>query len=172
MIQPVKSRFELSVELARATAWPILALIVLLAFWTPLHDTARQVPELLGRSDTITIAGLSLELSRELRYKASPDVKEALGKLSQEAIKRLLNMGDSSWWNVGDESHGRFENGELLSLGLVEELDAADMRRQHEADQRKFGYGVAMTTLGRRTKSFLHSVVAEFVHELGRTTTE
>ena len=119
MAEAPKSRFELFVELVKATAWPILVAVVLVAFWSPLRETARQIPELLGRSDTVTIAGLSLKLSRGLRYQTSPEVKKVLAELSQEAIERLLAMASRSWWDVGSESHGRSENAELLRLGLV-----------------------------------------------------
>lgn len=172
MVEMPKSRFELFVELVKAIAWPILVVVVLIAFWAPLRDTARQLPGLLGRSNVVTIAGLSLKLGPGLRYQASPEVKNVLAELSQEAIERLLSMASSSWWNVGDESLGRSENVELVRLKLVEEVPADEVDSLNDRDQRRYGYGVRITELGIQTRSFLHSVVAEFVKELGNTTTE
>lgn len=172
MVEVPKSHFELFVELVKATTWPILVAVVLIAFWAPLRDTARQIPSLLSRSDTVTIAGLSLKLSPGLRHQASPDVKKVLAELSQEAIKRLLSMGSSTWWDVGEESRGRSENAELVRLNLVEEVPAHEIKKLNDRDQRNFCYGVRITELGRQTQSFLHSVVAEFVKELGHSTSE
>jgi hypothetical protein len=161
-----KSRLELLVELVKATAWPLFAAAVLIIFWGPLHETAKVIPALVGRSDTLTIAGLSLKVSHGLRQKASPEVQKAIGELSREGIERALSLSSSSWWDKGSEVSGRSDYADLLRLGLVEEVPASEVEAQNKRDQRNFGYAVRITELGKRVQSFLRSLVAELVQEL------
>jgi hypothetical protein len=161
-----KGRFELLVELVKATAWPMFAAAVLIIFWGPLHETAKEIPTLVGRSDTVTIAGLSLKVSHGLHQKASPEVQKAVGELSREGIERVLSLSSSSWWDKGSEVSGRSDYAELLRLGLVEEVSSSEVEVQNKRDKRDFGYAVRITELGKKVQSFLRSVVAEFVQEL------
>jgi hypothetical protein len=169
MADAPKSTFELIVELIRALAWPILAVLVLISFWRPLHDTAVQIPDIVGRSDTITIAGLSLKVGRALRRQASPEVQEVLARLSPEGLKRVLGLSSSIWWDQGQEPMGQADVAELLRLGLVEEVSSAELQERNREDEKNFGYGVEITELGEQTQSFLQSVVAEFVQEVSRS---
>ncbi len=166
MSEQPKSKFELTVELIKATAWPGLTMIILITFWGPLRQTAEQFPYLVRRSDTITIAGLSLEVSRELRRQASPEVEEVITELSKEGIKRVLRLSGGSYWDKGSETHGRADYTELIHLKLVEEIAVDELERQNQEEGKNFGFGVRPTELGRQTQSFLQSVVAEFVQEL------
>ena len=165
---PPKTRFELSVELTKALAWPVLVLVLLVVFWIPLHQTASLIPSIVGKSDTITIAGLSLKVSQGLKAKASPDVEKALSNLTKSGIERVLEMGEASYWDQNSIAHGKERNAELLKLGLVTEIPAIEIERINLRDGTKHGYGVKRTELGKQTQAFLQSVVAEFAQELAR----
>jgi FMN phosphatase YigB (HAD superfamily) len=164
-----KSRFELVVELIKATAWPVFAAVVLITFWGPLHDAAREIPTLIGRSDAVTIAGLSIKVGHGLREKASPDVRKVLAELSREGIEQILSVGSSSWWDKGAEASGRTAYAELLRLRLMEEVPAGEIETLNKKDGRNYGYAVRVIELGQKVRSFLQSVVAEFVQELARS---
>jgi hypothetical protein len=58
---PKPDRFAQTIELVRAIAWPLFGIIVLISFWNPLYSTIQQLPNLVSRSENITIAGLTLE---------------------------------------------------------------------------------------------------------------
>jgi hypothetical protein len=167
MAKAPKTKFELFVELVQAMAWPLSATIVVFSFWTPLQDAARQIPSIVGRSDTITIAGLSLKVGQGLRQKASDAVKRVLDKLSPEGVKKILSMSQGSYWDKGNEYDGRNENSELVKLGLVDEVPANELDQKNGLEHKNFGYGIRPTQLGRETQSFLQSVVSEFVQQLG-----
>jgi hypothetical protein len=167
-----KSTLELVVELIKALAWPLLAAVFLVSFWTPLHDTATLIPSIVNRSDTITIAGLSLKVGKALNQKATPDIELALGELSKDGVKRLLEMSDSSWWDKGNEAIAQTENAELVKLGLATEATADELATINARDHKNYGYGVRITDLGRRTQEFLRAVIAEFIKELPRTADE
>jgi hypothetical protein len=166
-----KSTLELVVEVIKALAWPLFATVFLVSFWTPLHDTATLIPSIVSRSDTITIAGLSLKVGKALNKKATPEVELALSRLSKEGVKRLLEMSASSWWDKGSEANGQAENSELVKLGLAMEVSADELATRNTTDHKNFGYAVRITDLGRKTQDFLRAVIAEFVDELPRTQT-
>lgn len=155
-----KSRFEMLVELVKATAWPVVALIVLTSFWSPLQRTAEQIPVLVNRSDSITIAGLSLKVSRDLRTKASPEVEKVVARLSRTGIEQVLSLSEKTTWKPDSVEHARGYTKELRDLGLVVELQPKELAEVGA------GYGMRPTELGRQTQVFLRSVVAEFVQEL------
>jgi hypothetical protein len=164
-----KSRFELVVELIKAVAWPLIALILLIAFWTPLRQTTDLIPSIIGRSDTISIAGLSLKVSQGLKAKASPEVQRVLAKLSRSGVERVLRMSESAYWDrVPGRTYYKEDTADLLKLGLVSEVSAAEIDGLNAKEHRNYDYGVRQTELGKETQSFLQSVVAEFVEELGR----
>ncbi len=157
---------ELSVEMVKAVAWPLLVLILVLCFWTSLQSAAELLPNLLSRSETITIAGLSLKISKGLSRQPSEDVKQVLSKLSAEGVRRLLNSSGASSWDVGNRGDGVAENAEIVKLGLAEEVAPEDL--QDERGRRRYSYGVRLTPLGKETQGFLFALIAEFTQELGR----
>lgn len=164
-----KSRFELVVELIKALAWPLIALILLIAFWTPLRQTTDLIPSIIGRSDTITIAGLSLKVGQGLKAKATPEVQKVLAKLSRSGVERVLRMSDSSYWTRGSGlSSDKNQGAELVKLGLETEVPQSELDALNLKQQTNYGFGLRITDLGRETQAFLQSVVAEFVQELGR----
>jgi hypothetical protein len=166
--QAPKGRFELFVELIKAASWPVIALLLLFSFWGPIHDAANLIPSIMMRSDTITIAGLSLKVSPELRERASPEVQKVLTQLSPQGLDRILQMSESSFWDIGSETNGRNENQNLLQLGLVEEIPSAELEAHNHRENRNFGFGVRITSLGRQTQIFLRSVLSRFVNEVAQ----
>ncbi len=165
---PTKSRFELIVELIKAVAWPLLAIVVLVAFWSPLRRTADLIPSIVGRSDTITIAGLTLKVGRGLKSKASPQVEKVLESLSKDSIAAVLGMPEGATWPPNSAASGRAQNAELIKLGLVVELPQNEIDDRNAKEHRDYVFGVRQTPLGKQTQVFLQAVVAEFVEELER----
>jgi hypothetical protein len=91
--------------------------IVLGSFWSPLHNIADQLPTILGRSDTITFAGLSLKVSPGLRAKAPPEVQTVLPRLSSGGLEKIMAMSSGgTYWDKGNAADGRAEYGELMAL--------------------------------------------------------
>ncbi len=160
-----KSRLELVTELIKATAWPSLALVALWGFWGPLQEAAKQLPALIGRSEVLTIAGVSLRVGSSLREKATPEMQKVLAEISPDGLRWILSTSEGgAYWDAGDVSTGRRETMELRKLGLVEEVPAQELNDPRRG--RRYGYGVRSTHLGKRTHAFLVSLVAEFVQGL------
>lgn len=162
-----KSKTEISIELIRALAWPTIVVILLISFWAPLQKTAKLLPILIDRSDTITIAGLTIKVKESLRKQASPEVEIVLSKLDRVGIEQVLEMGESTWWDIDDSEYGRSKTVELISLGLLEEVSDGEIKENNLRRGNSHGYAVKQTALGLETQEFLQAVVTEFVQELG-----
>lgn len=167
-----KSSLELITDLIKALAWPLFAAVVLISFWSQLQSASKELPNLLSRSETLSIAGLSLKIGKGLGRQPSTKVKKALSELSPDGIHRLLNMSSSSWWDVGSESTGKTDNAEVVRLGLLEEVPDNEIRATNERDGKRFGYGVRITPLGKETQAFLYALISEFAQELERPSGE
>ncbi len=124
---PPKSTFELIVDLIKVTVWPILVVCILFVFWTPLYQTANLIPSIVGRSDVITIAGLSLKISQEQKSKAPLEVERILGKLSKTGIERVLALSDSAMYMHDSINFAKRENSELIKLGLAIEIPSTEL---------------------------------------------
>jgi hypothetical protein len=121
----------------------------------------------VGRSDTITFAGLSLKVGPGLREKAPVEVQKVLPRLSRDGIEKILSMSSGGvYWDKPDAWRGREEYAELKGLGLVEEIPSDELDKKNADEHRNYGYAVHMTALGRQTQAFLRSVVAEFVQHV------
>ncbi|PTR05869.1 hypothetical protein C8R32_11540 [Nitrosospira sp. Nsp5] len=150
-----KSKFELSVELIKALAWPAIVGVLLFSFWAPLQKTANILPSLVDRSETISIAGMSLKVSQKLR--APPEIQAKLQALSPVAIGQLLR-NDTMLYNdlEGKRAYTR-DYAELLSLGLMDD---------HADETGKFMGIVELSHSGKQAQTFLLSVIDEFIKEL------
>ena len=161
---PKPDRFAQSIELVKAIAWPLFGIIVLTSFWNPLYSTIQQLPNIVSRSENITIAGLTLKVGKGLRQQASTEVKQVLSDLSPESIRNLLTSGESTYWDVEYEISARTKSNELLKFGLLEEIPKAELNDRK--DSTKYGYGVRLTPLGKETQAFLFNLISEFAQEL------
>jgi len=166
---PSKSRIELLIEGAKALAWPIVALIVLVSFWSPFQETARILPSIIGRSESISIAGLSMRVSGRLRVKATPEVEKVLSRMSRDAVDVLISLQGEAYVLSEAQQSAILRYDELKALGLVEAVPANQLGPKPPYRTVEFAYGVRLTPLGLRTQSFLRSVIAEFVKELPKS---
>jgi hypothetical protein len=157
---PPKSRFELFVEFIRVLAWPLFAFVLLYALWTPIRSIAALMPNIIERSETITIANLSIKVGRGIKRKASADVLKVLTEITPDGLRKLISSSDEAYWQADSKSYARTENAEIIRLKLVEEVSKKELGN--------YGYGIKPTTLGEETKEYVLVLVSEFVNELKR----
>src|SRR5579862_8766251 len=70
--------FATMIEYIKALAWPTVALVFLLSFWTPLHQIMGVLPRLLQQSESISVSGVSLKVSKNIADQVSSEDKEVL----------------------------------------------------------------------------------------------
>jgi|GEM_PF-4565712 len=148
-----KSKFELSVELVKALIWPAIVSALLISFWKPLHETANLLPTIVNRSDTITIAGLSLKVGHEIQREVPAEVRSALKQLPASDISKLLVFHGSGGFS--EESYLDYHYGDLVRIGLVSKSF------HEEYDSLK--WEAKLSPLGIETKRFLASLLAEIM---------
>lgn len=163
---PSKSRFELIVELIKAVAWPLFAIVLLVSFWRPLRSAVTQLPNIISRSETLSIAGLSLKVRRSLAKQPSEEVKQALSKLSPDDLKRLQNF-NSTFCEEQYAASCRADYAALVGLGLLAEVPESELKKDRSGTP--YGFGVRITPKGKETQSVLNALVSEFVQELERS---
>jgi hypothetical protein len=161
-----KSTFELTVQLVAAVAWPFIALVVLVGFWQPLRGIAKALPDVVARSETITIASLSIEVGRGLRGKATPQVEKALAGIEPSEIPQLLNVRLPTCWMASEIQGIRVTYGGLLRQGLLEEVDDQPLCAALRGNAGPGARVVRPTELGRQTQSFLFALVDQLVEEM------
>jgi hypothetical protein len=161
---PQKTRFELTVELIKAVAWPLFAIFVLFTFWEPLHLAMNQLPDIVNRSNTITIAGLTIKIDQSLQLKnrePSAEVRQALSEITSDGIQTLMNLSGSARWLPQDADNGRRKNSEMVRLGLFEEIPLQELKDN-------FAYGVRVTQVGRDTQAYLYALISTFLEQLNQ----
>jgi hypothetical protein len=88
-----KSRYEITVMLVRAIAWPVLVLFLLFLYRAPIGAIVTQLPALIASSSTISVAGVSVQVDRRLRSQASADALTSLSNLSAEGVRTFMDLG-------------------------------------------------------------------------------
>lgn len=160
-----KTTFELIVELINGIAWPLFAFVLLIGLWGPLQSVATQFPDIIGRSETITIAGLSIKVGQGLKQQASGDVEKVLSNLSPDGLRKLIDNGNESYWDYGSETYAKNEVAELVRMKLLEEISGNELRGK----DKKYAYGVRPTILGKNAREYVLKLISQFVGELKRS---
>jgi hypothetical protein len=158
------------VELVKVLAWPVFAICVFLSLWSPLRRTADMIPSIIGSSEAITIAGLSLKVGHSLRSKATPEVMAVLSEISTSGLKRIMEMEASQYqyWNQNDAEDARNLYRELIKLGLVREVPESSLAELKKSNGKTVVYALELTQLGEETQKFLESIVRDFAQDLAR----
>jgi hypothetical protein len=166
--QNQKTRYELTVDLIKAIAWPLFAFFILFSFWKPIHLAADQLSIIINRSNTITIAGLTLKIDQSLDlYKEQPsdEVRSVLANITPNAIRILLEhvQGPTCYLTTRDDpfiKQDKVDNAELISLGLYEEYK--------KDETNKTAYCVHLTPVGITTQNYLYDLISAFLQSLGQ----
>jgi hypothetical protein len=97
------SALELVVQLVKAAAWPVLALVVILSIRAPLIRSANLLPKMLEQSTSakVSAGGLSIEIQRAATAAGIPQLGELIRGLSPEAVELLLDTGKRRQGYVG-----------------------------------------------------------------------
>jgi hypothetical protein len=168
--EPNKSSVELATDFIKAIAWPLFALIFLISFWEPFQAAANMLPDIVNRSNTITIAGLTLQINRSLKLQnqqPSSEVKQVLADISPDDINKILATSGWRVWNAQEVDGGRDEYAKLVKLGVFREMTNQELQNRTEYAVRPV-YGVVNKPLGDETRDFLIALIAEFAQQLGQ----
>jgi hypothetical protein len=157
--------YQTTVSLIKAVVWPAVVIYFFISLRGPITATVEQFPNLFYKTTHITIAGVTLEVDQRLQASAPLKLREAISKLSPEALKELVRIGEST--NYTNSSYPNFSQQEvwlkeLKEAGLIE-LEIGISDPEHPNSNVKF----RTTELGRKGYAF---VVEVLVDQLIRST--
>lgn len=87
------TKFDLYLKLTTLLAWPIMILILLVIFWRPIKLLSSKLPKVVQKSETISIAGITLKMTDQITQKPTAKINEALTGLGHEPLLGLLELG-------------------------------------------------------------------------------
>lgn len=82
-------------DLLKAILWPAIVGIFLWVNSEPLGALVRQLPEKFSQASKIGFAGLSVEIEQQANEAGNPELARRLNGLSPDAVKLLIEIGDS-----------------------------------------------------------------------------
>ena len=83
---------KLLIELAKALAWPLVALYALVYFRRPLRSALDLLPEKLRNVSKVTVGSLSFEVQAYLQATGDDELLRVLPKLSRRAFEKILDL--------------------------------------------------------------------------------
>jgi hypothetical protein len=136
----------------KVLAWPILVLLVLVSFWSPLHEVAAMLPNLVSQSESISISGVSIKVSKSIGDRASSDVREVLNKLTSNDIRELLETSDGTvLFEKPDSPDAQAIEltvwKHFIAVGLANELSRQELAAKDDEDKKNYQSGFRTTDL-------------------------
>jgi hypothetical protein len=151
-------------SIIKALAWPALALVVLVSFWTPLHQLAAAVPDVIKNADTIKFKDFSVLAGKRLS-RAPASVAQVLNNLTAEDIDFILTT-DADDFSVGEgamSTDEREQYDHLASLGLLKVLSEQEMKIKEAQNGQKSVFAANMTPLYKDVRRFLRKLMSETI---------
>ena len=157
---------DMAAGLAKALAWPVLAAVLVVCFWRPLHTVADTFPQLLSRSEEFSIGGASFHLRKSLVDRASPEIKTVLDDLGPEEVRLILEVkpNDIVCYANPPSDGEKQPYMVLVKLGLF-----AWVTKEEAKEQVSQGYpcvwGVSTTAMFGRTREFMITAISEVIQQ-------
>jgi len=151
-------------DFIKSLAWPIFGIILLVCFWTSLHDIASLIPNLLRRAESITISKLAIRMSHSVIDNTSPEVRQVLAELESIDITNILSQPYEGTVYVTDEWNLAMWR-RLSGLRLVTELSGEEVRKYNSTNNVKVVGIFQINPLFVQTRNVLVSFTGELISE-------
>jgi hypothetical protein len=156
-------RQEVAVDLIKASLWPIIAVIVLVMFHSPLYSLIDGIAGRTNSIDTIKIGNLELHVKISELPVPSGDIAAVLPKLDRDMTLSLLAI-DKNYGGCfprNDEGRKRLEVFHRLRLLSLVTLKNEEESFKECRDPRL----IELTQRGRDARSFLVSLLNSQIGE-------
>lgn len=97
------ARLELVSKLVSLLTWPVVVLIAVAVFYSPMRRIADMLPEKFEQSSEIGIAGISVKIAEQAKASGNAELAKIISGLSEDAIEWLLKIGDGSHRVIGSD---------------------------------------------------------------------
>jgi hypothetical protein len=102
-IEKVSTFVDLLAKIVGLVTWPIILLVLLIMFYSPIMRIADLLPDKIEKSYEISVGNLSLKLQQKAIAAGNVELAKIIGGLSQEAIKWILKIADGSHRVIGTD---------------------------------------------------------------------
>lgn len=109
------------VELVKVLVWPTIVVGAFLMFRQPIEAIVEDLPLKFSEATKVGVGALTLEIQQQAKATGNPQLAMRLGKLSPEAIKLLIEMGESRMILVGEYTNNEAGN-DKFNIPNVEKL--------------------------------------------------
>lgn len=92
---------KLVVDVLRILIWPALVVGAFVVFKQPVLSIANELPLKFSAATKVGVGSLVLEIQQQARASGNPQLASRIGKLSPEAIRHLMEMGQSHMILIG-----------------------------------------------------------------------
>lgn len=117
----VLETLKLLVELIKVLAWPAIFVGAFLMFRQPIEAIMEDLPLKFSEATKVGVGALTLEIQQQAKAAGNPQLAMRLGKLSPEAIKLLIEMGEKRVILIGDyKNNGRGDD--KFTIPIAEQL--------------------------------------------------
>jgi len=186
------AHLDLVSKLVGLLTWPVVVLVAVALFYSPMRRIADMLPEKFEQSNEIGIGGISVKIAQQAKASGNEELAKIISGLSENAIEWLLKIGDGSHRVIGSDD-GRtgtvanyfyrsnsgwkeLEASGLLmantplpqfetffnSLGPVDDR-VAKKTLSREQEDRLLNNSVRLTDSGQRAYRIVISVVADMI---------
>jgi hypothetical protein len=150
------------VELVKAAMWPIVVLVILVLFYTPLHRTLQSLADRSDDIQTIKLGSLELNIRARDLPTPSSDVAKAVVEMDGPSITELLNYRGSR----GGPCFAANEtlDTRLLTFKKLEKLGLITFKKAvANSVVCPNPYELSVTPLGQQTADFILGVISTAV---------
>ena len=151
-LQRTESIIDIIAKMLRLLTWPLLILIIIIVFNSPISQTINLIPEMFEKSTEIEIANfLHLKVQEKAKSSGNEELASIIEGLSKEGIEWILKLGEGSYRVIGTDG-GR--TGEVthyfISPNYPVWIELAD-RGLLESTQDLYKYKTFFDSLGPET---------------------
>jgi hypothetical protein len=148
--------YQASIPFLVSLVWPLTIALILTIFKEPLYKTLEEVPSIVSNSSAIEIAGVAIQVDRNIPGINDPELKSALANTNSRALRILIDLGESGRV-TSSESLSELDKEALLNLeanGLIELDMSYDYPKNPELDVHYLP-----TELGKKAYNFLLDII-------------
>jgi len=157
-----KGTFYTFTELTKALAWPLIALIAMAVFSSPISSILLALPDILHNTKTVKFQGFELSLNEATVPQPTPEQSAVIAKMHRHDLELLLS---TATLNVACDFDphanspaiaGRVNSlDDLIRLGLADHLDASQTPSVCGGRG-----GASVNELGKGVRSFFIGLIA------------
>jgi hypothetical protein len=153
------------IQLVKAVAWPLLALVAIMLFYSPIYTTLDAISRRSEEVQTIKLGQLELSIRASDLPRPSPEVAKIITSLDEQMIVQLLAIDGPVYrcFNNQLETNSLY----LIHKSLADKKQIT-LTKSKELQGCENHHSVDLTDGGKKTREFLVSLLTKQI-QTGRS---